>query len=420
MTVLWYKTELALAALAAMGLVLAVLRNDARARWVGGWLNVPVCWIAARLLPWVAIYFIAGFLPHSDVARVFWPQARGVLAGGLPYRDFDSSFGPLFPGLIALPLLVWRDPRAIVLFLSVLEAVTVALTLGAARVPSGSAARARWLALYFLAPGPLLLAVVGGQEDFLLWAAGLVVWIAVVAGRSVAAGSLAVLGVLITKPLFAIPAAAFAGLSRRRWRYLAGAAVPALVVLGMLILLTGPKFLGVLSESRNVSPPNLWIWLHWFSGGRIAIGNPLLSFSMVVITGAFAIWLFARYRAAIEHRPSLFFAAWTLLFAVSMLVNLKSMGAYFGYFALPALALFLDPPHPGALLAWVVFGTLGPIESSLWYRTGERLLIGWPDSPWLALEYGLQGVMLICLIVLALAAHRFLTVATAGRSGPAS
>ena len=61
-----------------------------------------------------------------------------------------------------------------------------------------------------------------------------------------------------------------------------------------------------------------------------------------------------------------------------------------------------------ALIAWFVLGTLAPIESSLWYRTGERLLTGLPPSRELALEYGLQGLMLASLLVIGWSAHRAL------------
>lgn len=406
MTILVYKTLLSVAALFALAVAIVGLRDDARARRVAPWLDVPAWWVLTRLLPWIAIYLIAGFSTQSDVATTFWPQAHGAIEGHIPYRDFESFFGPLFPYLIALPLLVWKDPRAIVLFLSLLEAATAALTLRAARIAPRSADRLRLLAIYYLAPGPLLLAVVGGQEDFLLWTGGLLVWLVCVHRRDFGAGLLTIVCTLFTKPLFVIPAAAFFGLSRKRPRFLLGAAPAAAVVLLALWALTGRAFLQVLSQSGNISPPNLWIWLHWLSAGRIPIEHPSLSLAMVAVVTLLGLIYFARHAEAIASSPQRFYAAWTVLFVLSLLLNLKSLGAYVAYFSLPALVIFFQRGHRTALAAWVVLGTLAPIESSLWYRSGERLLTGLPPTPQLAVEYTLQGVMLACLVLLLLAAHR--------------
>ncbi len=406
MNILVAKTLVSLAALLVLAGAQAWLRDDRRAHAAARWLNVPACWFAARLLPWLALYLVAGVAPHSDVATAFWPQARAALAGAVPYRDFECYFSPLFPHLLALPLLVWRDPRALILFLSALEAVTVALTLRAAQVPAASAARARTLAFYFLAPGPLLLAVVGGQEDFLLWLGGLLVWLAWRRYGDLAAGLATVGAALVTKPLFALPAVALLGASRARPRFLAAAVPAALAVLAALWALTGRAFLHVLHQSENLSPPNVWIWLHWLSGGAIAHEHRGLSLVVLGVVLAFGAWYFARHAAAVASGPRGFFAAWTVLFVVSMLLNLKSMGAYLAYFALPALVLCSAPPHRGALAAWLVLGSLAPVESSLWYRTGAPLLTGLPGSPLVALDYLLQGVMLACLVGLGLAAHR--------------
>lgn len=408
MNIVLYKAVISSGALAMLAATLLWLRNDARAARLSRWINIPSLWALTRLLPWLVIYMLLGFQPQSDVATAFWPQGLGASEGRLPYRDFETFFSPLFPYLLALPLLLWKDPRALILFLSVLEALTVSLTLRASDSSPSLAARARWLAFYFLAPGPLLLSVIGGQEDFLVWSGGLVLWLCFRRWREFGAGLAAVACALVTKPLFIIPAAAVLGLSRRRWHYVAAALPLALLVLVTLWLMVGREFLQVLSQTGNVTPPNIWIWIHWWSGGRFNLHLPGLSLTLVAfVVGISAAYFgFARDRIGNEIRG--YFAAWTFVFALSMLLNLKSLGAYFGYFALPALALFHPLANRRALSWWVVLGTLAPIESSLWYRTREPLLTSWPNSPWVALEYCLQALMLAALIGLAWAAHRSL------------
>lgn len=408
MKIFLYKSLLTAASLLGMWVAHLWLRDEARARRFGRWLDVPAWWALTRVLPWIAIYFVAGFATQSDVATTFWPQARGAVEGGIPYRDFESFFSPLFPYLIGLPMLVWKDPRAIVLFLSLLEAVTAAWTLRAARYEVGSPERVRLLAYYFLSPGPLLLAIVGGQEDFLLWSGGLLLWLAYKRAGDFGTGLLTIVCTLLTKPLFVIPAAAFFGLSRKRGRFLLGAVPAAVLVLVVLWVLTGTKFLAVLSQSGNISPPNIWIWLHWLSAGLIPIEHPSLSLAMVGFVTLFALFYFARNATRIAASQQKFYTAWTVLFILSLLLNLKSLGAYVAYFSLPALVLFWQLRSRAALAAWLVLGTLAPIESSLWYRTGEKLLTGLPPTRSLAIEYGMQGVMLACLVYLGLVAQRAL------------
>jgi hypothetical protein len=401
MNILLAKAALSFGFLAAAAAAAFWLRDEARARTAARWLDLPLCWVLTRLIPWLGIYVVAGYLPQSDVATAYWPHALAVLRGDLPYRDFECFFGPLFPYLLSLPVLLWEDPRGLVLFFSLLEAVTVALTIKAEALAPGTPARARWLALYFLAPGPLLFGVVGGQEDFLFWLAGLLLWQVLLRGREFGAGALTVLAVTLTKPLFVIPAALIFGLSRRRLHFLLGAVPLALGVLAILWFGTGRAFLSVLSQGNNISPPNVWIWLHWLSAGHIDIVQRGLSLALVLSIAAFGFVVFARRAPVLLASYRHFTAAWTLVFAIFMLFSLKSLGAYFAYFALPAFGLFMAQRNVRALALWMLMGAVAPVECSLWFRLGEPLITGLPASPAVWLEFALQGVQLVCLVVFA-------------------
>lgn len=408
MNILIAKTIISIGCLAAAGLAALWLRDAQRAQKAARWIDLPLCWLITRLVPWFGIYFVAGYLPQSDVATAYWPHALAVLRGDLPYRDFECFFGPLFPYLVSMPVLLWKDPRVLVLFFCVMEALTVALTIRAERLAPCTPERARWLALYFLAPGPLLLGVVGGQEDFMFWFAGLLLWHVVLLGREFGAGGLTVLAVATTKPLFIIPAALIFGLSRRRRRFLASALPLALGVLATLWLLTGRAFLGVLSQGDNISPPNIWIWLHWLSAGHIGITHRGLSLAIVFSVAVFGFGLFARSATVLLASYRHFTAAWTFVFAVFMLFSLKSLGAYFAYFALPAFGLFMAQRHTRSLILWMIMGAVAPIECSLWFRLGEPLITGLPERPAIWVEFALQGVQLFCLVAFAWTAASFL------------
>jgi hypothetical protein len=363
--------------------------------------DLPFLWCVARLLPFLVVYVFAGFAPESDVATCFWPQALGALAGLVPYRDFESFFGPFYPHLLAVPLIVWKDPRAIILWMTLLEAVTIALTLRAAKLSAPGLARTRFLLCCFLAPGPLLLEIIGGQEDFLLWTFGLLTWAALSRSREVLAGFVTAAAMLCTKVLFLLPLAGFFGLARSRPRYLALIVPTGVVAALVLWQLTGTAFLSTLGQSGNISPPQIWILLHFLSQGLIPAGTPVISFSVV------ALLLLVAFAGAISRADELrknftvFAAGWTVLFALLLILSPKSQGAYFANFALPCLLLVIDRPR--LLVVWVVAGALGVIEPSLFYRLGEQhpASIAAVRGPAGFLDLALQAVLVASFAALA-------------------
>ncbi len=372
MNVIFLKSGFALVCLLALWSTLALGRRlpaDVLA-WLARY-DVSLLWCAARLLPFLVVYVFAGFSPESDVATCFWPQAVGALAGQVPYRDFESFFGPFYSYLLAVPLLVWKDPRAIILWMTLLEALTIALTLRAAKLDAPGVARTRFLLCCFLAPGPLLLEVIGGQEDFLLWTFGLLTWAALSRSRDVLAGSVTAAAMLCTKVLFLLPLVGFFGLAHSRVRYLAVLVPTGGIAALLLWQLTGTAFLSTLGQSSNISPPQVWILLHFLSQGRIPAGTPVISFSVIVVL-LLAAFFGAIWRADDLRKDFAAFAAgWTVLFALLLLLSPKSQGAYFANFALPCLCLIIDRPR--LLVVWVVAGALAVIEPSLFYRFGEQL-----------------------------------------------
>jgi hypothetical protein len=63
----------------------------------------------------------------SDAQVHYLPQALRVLSGEVPYRDFTTSYGPLFPFLLAPGLLVWRSAGSIVFTMLLVEAAMLAV-----------------------------------------------------------------------------------------------------------------------------------------------------------------------------------------------------------------------------------------------------------------------------------------------------
>jgi len=114
-----------------------------------------------RLVPFVIIYLVLGEEARWDVA-MFYDSVQGALAGGWVYRDFDTAYSPLFPYIIALPVLIWNSGKAIILFMILVEGLVLRATMQWSRHPESL-----YIAiLYLLLPSPFVYSVLGVKKIF--------------------------------------------------------------------------------------------------------------------------------------------------------------------------------------------------------------------------------------------------------------
>jgi hypothetical protein len=221
----------------------------------------------------------------------------------------------------------------------------------------------------------------------------MIVWWMLTHARSFLGGFSAGLALLSTKVLFVFPLLGFLPLSRSPRRYLLAVLGCSGLALAVLWSLTGPAFLGVLGQSRNISPPQIWMLLHLVSGGWIPAGGPLIAYGSVIALAGLAWMVARRHTAALSTSFSSFAAYWILLYGTLMLVSAKSQGAYVGIFLLPALAHAIG--HARLLAVWLALGALAAIEPSLFYRLGQPIpasfgeVRGWLGAADLTLQFGL-------------------------------
>src|SRR3989441_7583635 len=63
----------------------------------------------------------------SDAAVYYLPQTLRALSGEIPYRDFATSYSPLFHVLLMPGVLIWPNPGSIVATLFLVEVALIAL-----------------------------------------------------------------------------------------------------------------------------------------------------------------------------------------------------------------------------------------------------------------------------------------------------
>ena len=223
-------------------------RAAAPRRGVLGW----VTWCATR--PGFA-FLVWGLLGHAGIDQLtfFLPQARHAMAGALPYRDFASAYAPLFAPLLGLALRLAGDVGPFVLFLLADGVAWLAL-----RAAFGPDSRAAWT---WAAWPPIWYLTVRYAQDEPLAAA--CVALALLAARRehwLTCGAVLGAGLVITKPLFVLPAAAFLFGAPRAWRrIMPGFAAPVLAVYGAFLALGAPVWQPLALEGASFGiGPTVW------------------------------------------------------------------------------------------------------------------------------------------------------------------
>ncbi len=301
--------------------------------------------VLTRLLPFVAIYLLAGEMPRADVP-FFYYKATNALAGRLVYVDFRSFHAPLFSYMLAIPLLFWHDPRAIVLLMVLVEGLTVWLTYR--YFHNRNPEKAIWSALlYLLLPAPIAMCLLGGQEDVWLWLVGLLAVLAYMSGNknlgsltpSPATGTcrmglVLAAGLLILKVTFILIVFPLVWLVRDKARLIGALLLVGVPTLIGLYVLTGWKFLMPIQHSDLAFSPNLPSVLRpWLFG--LLNHMPLKTLNVIGMLATVSTLTFTgiRYRrlAIRDAMPAL----WVVTFGMFQLFQVSAMAYYVFIFLMP-------------------------------------------------------------------------------------
>lgn len=331
-------------------------------------------WFGTRVAFGIVVW---GLLGHEGVDQLafFLPQARHVLAGQLPYRDFPSAYGPLFAPLLAVAVAALGDSGPFVLFLL---ADFVAWRALAAAEGEGSDAAWMWAAL----PALWYLTVRYAQDEALAAAFVALAWLAFRRERPARVGIALGLGLLVTKPLFLLPALPLVLGANHRGTIVAWAALPVAIVYGAFLAVRAPVLQPLTLEGANFGVgPTLW-------GVPVMLAHLDLGAAGWLAVAALFVWglavLLPRRAGAGDH------AAWQ--YGAFAALSPKFMPMYLVMWA-PLLCVWAsrDADRRGWLL---LYSTLLPLT---WYLDSGPLqgLFG-PLWRWIALV-ALPGIALLAL-----------------------
>jgi multisubunit Na+/H+ antiporter MnhC subunit len=338
----------------------------------------------------------------SDVS-VYYAEAKSALAGQLPLVDIKTAYGPLFPYLAALPVLLWDDAMAIIVVSIVLELVTVLSWLAFSRDFLPEAITRHAAILYLCCPLSLCNVPITGQNH--VWiAAGLAGALVLVArGRAYGSGLMlgfTIIGVKFLSLLFAPPLvlAAYrkAGL-RGAAVWMTGFLVLPIVAYGLLLgrgldLTDQVRFHAYYDSSGNL-PYLLTLWGSGFSDPMTRFATNAAGFAALCLL-FLVVWARGGVKTPVR-------VAFTCAFVVIivLLVSKKAFTSYILVALFPVcLVVVLDAGSRRSLpIAFLVWSLIATIEPTLWFRLMDQAdLSGVVAAPSVsALSFAVVQVVLI-------------------------
>jgi hypothetical protein len=354
------------------------LRANA-ARWILG------AFALSRIVGWLACYVVSpNLVRSSDLVKYYYPEAQLAMSGQLPYVDFASSYGPLFPYISGALLPIWNAPAAIALMMVICEIAAVSslywlvgrLRTVKENADSADPVLARTLFLYTVSPAAMYwsgMIAYNSSTVLLFWVVAVTLLLIGRYGPSIVALGVSV---LIGKALGIMVAPLWVADPRRRIVTLVAAVVGAVSTLLVARHFGFDLLQPLLREGGRSTSGNLWFLLSGASefGADSALWKfgPVLVFAAGI--GALFIALLFRWRQP-PTLPRLCAAIATIGW-LFMLVSKKTYPHYTPMFLLfCVLALASVRPRGLWIGVMALAGAVGILEPGIWNALGQPQLL---------------------------------------------
>jgi hypothetical protein len=327
--------------------------------------TVTAALLSSRLCFFFFLFFILKFPVRGDVPAYYMPGAKAVLAGLLPYRDFDTSYGPLHGYLDAVILTLWNSPLAIVLFAILIEGLLLPIWLRLGRSFIAERDLRIACALYLTSPLSLVFVTIDGQNTIIIAVLLALSLLWITRNRNFFSGILVGASIVIVKflPLLYVPAYLLS--LPRRWRWLAGFTAVVIAGEASFVFLHAPVLQPFRVEGNLRTSGNIPYFIETVLG--IALPGHLWDAVMLCALAAAIgrIGFATRRSVSPVNLRTLAFA----LVALTLTLLLFSKKAFPAYLMLVLFPLYLLFPHAGRirLIILACFTTAAIIEPSLWY-----------------------------------------------------
>lgn len=355
---------------------------------------------ASRLLLFGLVFLLLKIEPQSDV-NFYYDQAKQVLAGKVPYRDFVTAYGPLFPYLSAGAVGLWDSAKSLVLLAILFELASFPLWLATGRLCFTEAEARSAAVLYIFNPIAILTTPIGGYNHvWLSFFLALSFW-SLLRQRTILSGLAFGFGVVMVKFLSLLHAPVLFLGSRQRFRWLFALLLPIITAYALIARHGRAALDNVKFHAFYLSSGNLPYFLTLF-GLDIKKASVIeaINFIGVIILASVFIFFWLRLRVLTSRQMVLLASA--LMFLL-MLVSKKAFVPYLLIALFPICLAVASTANPRtAQLTFLSFSTLAAMEPSLWFRwTNESpLYLLWSEHLPPSLSRSLLAVFCMVEMVL--------------------
>jgi hypothetical protein len=383
------------------GIFWVISRSDLFSKWQkeNEKLIFGVGFLILRLIPWAGIFLIINEEPRGDIPFFFY-KAEAAKNGGFVYRDFWSYHAPIYAYIISLPVWIWHNARAIVLFMVLMESGILWLTYQTYKQKSSKALQLA--IIYYLLPAGFMYILVDGQEEVWFWGAALLIWrytIRKTDHYEVGIGLLYALALLTIKVTFIFLLPALLVVVKRPLKMLLVMAAVGIPAVGFLYWQIGDLFLMPIRHTEQLMTPNLFSVSRPFVEMIIHINekkSTLINWFGLLFTvfvPAFMAYK-ARHRHISEVLPGVFIAC----FVCMMIFQASAMGAYVIAYLMAVVFEIIDirkTLHVAVLLA---LNWLTVVQPFVWVYIKQPAYtsLGMFSNPAYLLEYILQILNVLC------------------------
>ncbi|KAA0990617.1 hypothetical protein [Dyadobacter aurulentus] len=355
-----------------------------------------VSWILLRLLPFIAIYIVAGMEPTSDV-NGFWDEASKASLGQVVYRDFWSPYSPLYPYFLGIWLKFWFNAKMIVLTMAAMDGVALLLSYHFFRPFYAKGAFLFLAIIYLLLPGSLILCIVGAQEDVWMWLFVILAYL--VRERTLRVewyAFILAIGLLMTKAIFVLILVPLFLLEKEKLRFLVPMVLVGIASLAILYPLVGWEFTQPLDEAQTLRAPNIPSIINPWFYNKIGVGEKFWNWIGLVCSVGLA--TLAAWRMRHSDFRIMLSRVWVILYATMMIVQQSAYSNYIFLFLLPLIFYTLDWKNQWQVTLFFIYNLICVIHPSFWWRLGMPCYMTPGDttaSSQLLLDYSMQVAIVL-------------------------
>ena len=384
-----------------IGIIWSVSKSELFTRWQAEneKLVFAVSFLIFRLLPWIGIFLIVGEDPRGDIPFFFY-KAEAAKAGGFVYRDFWSYHAPLYAYIISLPVWIWHNARAIVLFMVLMESLILWLTYKTYKVRSS---RALQLAIiYYMLPASFMYILVDGQEEVWFWGAALLIWrytIKKTTDYELGIGLLYAMALLTIKVTFIFLLPALLVVVKKPVKMLLVMAAVGVPAVGFLYWQIGDLFLMPIQHTEQLMTPNLFSISRPFIELFVTVNekkSTLINWVGLLFTVFIPVYLAfkSRHKHISEVLPGLFISC----FVCMMIFQASAMGAYVIAYLMAVIFEIIDIRKSWHLAVLLALNWLTVVQPFVWVYIKQPAYtsLGMFGNPAFLFEYILQIANVLC------------------------